>query len=254
VVLLQAYGDAVVEEAPVFAISNYEVTIFCHRNFTDVSDKRTWASPPIAWDSVSLPPRAAWLHFMAVAQGCQDIRSKDLLLRNQVPSTPPSGYTLALPSGEASVRLNAGNRNGYQREGMRQQPARRAKAPAAKAGTATQGSSLDVQASSPVLTDETAGYTSSADRIRPAFLHHDLPVATYRTQDALSVWLSRLPFGPLGDTIPELPWVQLDDLTLTMECLASASLVRVMKVGHRQLILCPGMAGIAVLCNAVSLR
>ncbi len=26
--LLQAYGDAVVEEAPIFAVTNYEVTFF----------------------------------------------------------------------------------------------------------------------------------------------------------------------------------------------------------------------------------
>lgn len=76
--LLQAYGDAVVEEAPLFAISNYEVMFFCHRNFTDVRDKRIWASPPIAWNSVSLPPRAAWLHFLAVAQECCTLRSKSL--------------------------------------------------------------------------------------------------------------------------------------------------------------------------------
>ena len=272
-VLLQAYGDAVVEEAPVFAISTYEVTVFCHRDFTHVRDKRIWASPPIAWDNASLPPRAAWLHFMAVAQDCQDMRSKDLLLRNQVPSTPPSGYPLALPDGEAPVRLNAANRNGYQREGMpdgeapvrlnaanrngyqregmRQQPARCAKAASAKAGTVRQGSSLDVQASSSALSDDTAAYTSSADSMGPALLHHNLPVAAYCTQDALSLWLTRLPLGPLGDTIPELPWIQNDDLTLIMECLASTSLVRVMKVGHMQLkCLCPGMA---VLCNVVSL-
>lgn len=78
--LQQAYSDAVVEEAPIFAISNYEVTFFCHRNFNDVRDKKIWASPPIAWNSVSLPPRAAWLHFLAVAQECRALRSKSLLL------------------------------------------------------------------------------------------------------------------------------------------------------------------------------
>ncbi len=93
------------EEAPVFAITNYEVTVFCHRNLADVTDKRIWASPPISWNSVSLPPRAAWLHFMAVAQSCQDLRSKDILLRGQVPVTPLSGYSLQTTSEELSLRL-----------------------------------------------------------------------------------------------------------------------------------------------------
>lgn len=55
-----AYGDAVAAEAPVFAITNCEVTVFCHRNLTDVTDKRIWAFPPISWNNVCLPPRVAW--------------------------------------------------------------------------------------------------------------------------------------------------------------------------------------------------
>ena len=78
--LLQAYGDAVFEEAPIFAISNYDVTFFCRRHLSEVGNKRTWASPPIAWNEVSLPPRAAWLHFLAVAQECRAAKSKSVLL------------------------------------------------------------------------------------------------------------------------------------------------------------------------------
>ncbi len=200
--LLQAYGAAVVEEAPIFAISNYEVTFFCHRNLNDVRDKRIWASPPIAWNSVSLPPRAAWLHFLDVAQECRTLRSKSLLLRNKVPLNPTSGYPMPLPSGE-TAGLNASTPNGHQTVGSRQQPARRAKH-AAKGGY--QASSLNMQA-----------------------------LGSRRTecaQVAMSSWLSCLQHLPLGDAISELPWVKLDQLKLTMECLGSTSLARVMKVGH----------------------
>ncbi len=200
--LLQAYGAAVVEEAPIFAISNYEVTFFCHRNLNDVRDRRIWASPPIARNSVSLPPRAAWLHFLAVAQECRTLRSKSLLLRNEVPSTPTSGYPVPLPSGE-TVRLNASTPNGHQTVGSRQQPAQRAKH-ATKRGA--QASSLDMQVSSSSLTE--------------------------CAQAALSPWLNCLQHLPLGDAISELPWIKLDQVKLTTECLGSTSLARVIKVGH----------------------
>jgi len=167
-----------------------------------VRDKRIWASAPIAWDSVSLPPRAAWLHFLAVAQECRTLRSKSLLLRNEVPSTPTSGHPVPLPSRE-TVRLNASTPNGRQTVGSRQQPARRAKH-ATKRGA--QARTLDMQASSSSPTE--------------------------CAQVALSPWLSCLQHLPLGDAISELPWVNLDQLQLTMECLGSTSLARVMKVGH----------------------
>ena len=103
----QVYGDAVAEEAPVFAISNYNVTFFCHRNLSDVTDKRIWASPPISWDSSLLPPRAAWLHFMAFGQQCRDENVKCHLLRSSVPLTPKEGYALQNGSQQARLQLNA---------------------------------------------------------------------------------------------------------------------------------------------------
>lgn len=51
-------------------------------------------------------------------------------------------------------------------------------------------------------------------------------------QVALSPWLSCLQHLPLGDAISELPWIKLDQLKLTMECLGSTSLARVMKAHH----------------------
>lgn len=117
VVCLQAYGDAVLEEAPLFAISTYDVTIFCHRNFMDVKDKRIWASPPIAWNSTLVPPRAAWLHFLSVAKICLDVNSKDLLVRSQVPVTPQAA--LPMLSTGAFVSLKSGSGSAYLKEGMR---------------------------------------------------------------------------------------------------------------------------------------
>ena len=91
--------------------------------------------------------------------------------------------------------------NGHQTVGSRQQPARRA-----KHATKEQATSLKMQASSSSLTE--------------------------CSQGALSPWLSCLQHLPLADAISELPWIKLDQLKLTMECLGSTSLARVMKVGH----------------------
>ena len=107
---------------------------------------------------------------------------------------------MLLPSGE-TVKLNASTPNGHQTVGSRQQPARRA-----KHATKEQATSLKMQASRSSLTE--------------------------CSQGALSPWLSCLQHLPLADAISELPWIKLDQLKLTMECLGSTSLARVMKVGH----------------------
>ena len=201
---LQAYGDAVVEEAPIFAISNYEVTFFCRRHLTDVRDKRIWASPPIAWDSASLPPRAAWLHFLGVAQECRNLMSKTTLLRDEVPSAITPGFAVASPSREDG-RLIASLPTGVQTVDTCQQSARRAKH--AAEGRVAQASSMEMAAPSSGLTD--------------------------CPQMALSLWLRSLQELPIEDAIFELPCVEPnDELRLTMECLGSTSLARVMKVGH----------------------
>jgi len=152
------------------------------------------------------PPRAAWLQFLAVAQECSIVGSKNLLLRHEVPSTPTTGYPVASPRG-GNFRVNASIPNGYQTSGRRQQPARQAKGATKRAA---QADSFDMQASSSNL--------------------------TLCPQPALSLWLSCLQGLPHEDAIAELPWVKLGQLRLTMDCLGSTSLVRVMKVGHVQLI------------------
>ncbi len=221
--LLQAYGDAVVEEAPIFAISNYDVTFFCRRHLSEVGDKRIWASPPIAWNEVSLPPRAAWLHFLAVAQECRAAKSKSVLLRDDVPDTPTSGYPAELPN-RRSIRLNAKISNGFYTAGTRQQPARQAKH-ATKQGT--QANSLDMLASSSSL----AG---------------SLKVA-------LSLWLRSHENLADEDDLSELPVIKLDQLKFTMECLGSTSLARVMKVGHALFSSCKLIA-MVMFCITISMQ
>ena len=100
------------EEAPLFAITNYGVTIFCHRDFSIITDKRIWASPPISWNSTLLPPRAAWLHFMAIAEECRIMAVKSRLSRSQVPLTPTHEYALPLSNDGGSRLLNAACKTG----------------------------------------------------------------------------------------------------------------------------------------------
>ncbi|DBB14860.1 TPA: hypothetical protein ACH3X3_004464 [Trebouxia sp. C0006] len=200
--LQQAYGDAVVEEAPIFAISNYDVTFFCRRHLSEVGDKRIWASPPIAWNGASLPPRAAWLHFLAVAQECCAAKSKSVLLQDDVPDTPTSSYPAELPSGR-NIRLDARTLNGFHAAGTRQQPTQQAKH-ATKQWT--QDNSLDMLASSSSLAGS--------------------------LQVALSLWLRSHENLADEDDLSELPVIKLDQLKLTMECLGSTSLARVMKAQH----------------------
>ena len=61
ITFLQAHGDPVVEEAPLFVVSNYNATTFCQQGFSNVCSKGICASPTITWDSPLLLPRAVWL-------------------------------------------------------------------------------------------------------------------------------------------------------------------------------------------------
>ena len=117
-------------------------------------------------------------------------------------------------------------------KGVPQQPAEHAKAAAANAGLVTHVTSLEKQASGTMLTDHNADGNAHDDITEPDVFESDLHNATCSTQDALSMWLEYSSDIPLADALSELPWIRLDVLTLTMECLASSRSVRVMKVGH----------------------
>ncbi len=80
--VLQAYGKAVVDEAPVFVLTNHNVTVFFKRS-QDVRDTCLWASEPF-WISETDPPACAmWAHAL---QQAEELRSwKPLLPCADVP-------------------------------------------------------------------------------------------------------------------------------------------------------------------------
>ena len=81
---LQAYGDAVINEAPVLFVSNYHCTVFLKRN-QHVHNKKLWASEPIWWDRQHPSARSCWLRFLRAADEMQDIKPR--LPRMVVPRT-----------------------------------------------------------------------------------------------------------------------------------------------------------------------
>lgn len=87
---LQAYGDAVLDEAPIFFLTNYHVTVFLKRS-ADVMDKRIWASEPIWYDRIHPPARACWVHGLQLAQQMQPLKRS--LPRVVVPPTV-EGYII----------------------------------------------------------------------------------------------------------------------------------------------------------------
>ena len=134
---------------------------------------------------------------------------------------------------------------------MQKQPVPRAKARAAKS-VRTSGSSLEMQASRALLGDGNIGYLSTTDSVRPVDLHNDLSAAASCTKDKLAMWLQHLAPGAFADATSELCWISFDDPTLTMECLASTAVVRVMKVCRMQLNPCPALFKMDMLCNLLS--
>ena len=82
--VLQVYGDAVMDEAPLLILTNYHVTVFLRRSH-DVQDKRLWASEPIWFDCTDPPARACWVHALQQAEKLRELKQK--LLRAVVPPT-----------------------------------------------------------------------------------------------------------------------------------------------------------------------
>ena len=87
---LQAYGDAIIDEAPLLFVSNYHCTVFLKRS-EHVHNKQLWASEPIWWDQQQPSARSCWLRFLQVADELQDMKPR--LPRMVVPRTA-GGYVL----------------------------------------------------------------------------------------------------------------------------------------------------------------
>ena len=166
---------------------------------------------------MALPPRAAWLHFMAVGQQCHDAQVKSNLSHDSVPCTPSSGYPLPLDAAH-TLQLNAAWQTGYQTKAIREQPSRAAKRQKAQAIALQEdcGPGLQPHSTNAAMdtgTDHTA------------------------TTDTLAAWTSQLPPKHEEVDVAQLPWLPAHKIKLTMECIASTSSVRVMKVSSKSMAL-----------------
>lgn len=121
---MQAYGDAVLDEAPLLVVSNFRQTYFVRRNIHDVADKTLYASPLIAHDHPAdvLPPLAAWLYVLRLAHDWSEQGVKQTLPCNQVPVTPAQGYTLPPGSDHTVITLHAKFSGGSHVKGPRRSP------------------------------------------------------------------------------------------------------------------------------------
>ncbi len=149
---------------------------------------------------------------------------KGRLRREEVPSTPLPDHILPLRHAQATLRLNFALSSGCQLKGTRQQPGRAAKRLQTRTGTLQQDKTQYWQSSSLVMTADTNGSaapTSSASA----------EIAPSETS-LLTAWISQLPHTPRETAISQLPWMQLEQVDLTMECIGCNSLARVLKVGH----------------------
>ena len=101
---LQAYGDSVLDEAPLLAITNYDATIFMRRGEI-VQDKHLYASEPVCFDDTHPSTRGSWLYGL---QQAQELRSlKQVLLRADVPPTQKGNIIQAHPQHSYTLRQQA---------------------------------------------------------------------------------------------------------------------------------------------------
>ena len=112
--------------------------------------------------------------------------------------------------GAHTLQLNAAGRTGYQTKAVREQPSRAAKRQKGQAIAQKADCGRGLQR----VTD--AAMDTGTDHIT--------------TTDALAAWISHLPPEPEEVAVAQLPWLLARKINLTMECIASTSFVRVMKV------------------------
>lgn len=171
------------------------------------------------WHGLTSSCSLAALH----GQQCHDARVKSNLSCDSVPCTPSSGYPLPL-DGAYTLQLNAAWRAGYQTKAPREQPSRAAKR--------QKGQAIALQA-------------DCGPGLQPCTTHAAMDTGTglTTTTDALAAWISQLPPKPDEVAVAQLPWLPAQKVKLTMECIASTSSVRVMKVTFYS---------IALLCSSAS--
>lgn len=143
---------------------------------------------------------------MAVGQQCHDTKVKSNSSCDSVPCTPSSGYLLPL-DGARTLQLNAAWRTGYQIKATREQPSQAVKR--------QKGYAIALQAdcgpgSQPRTIDAATDYLT--------------------TEDVLAAWIIQLPPEPEETAVAKLPWLPAQNITLTVECIASTSFIRVVKI------------------------
>ena len=89
---MQAYGDAILDEAPLLVLTNYHATVFLRRS-GDVRDARLRASEPVWIDQTDPPARACWLHALCQAGELRGLKRQ--LPRAGVPPTAPEQVKFA---------------------------------------------------------------------------------------------------------------------------------------------------------------
>ena len=147
---------------------------------------------------------------MAVGQECHAAHVKKNMSRHDVPPTPTSGYPLSV-DGAYTLQLNAAWQAGCQTRATREQPSRAVKRQKGQliALQADCGPSLQLQ---------------SDDG------HIGLGIDHMTTNTALAAWTSQLLPEQADVAVAQMPWLPTHKMHLTMECVASTSCVRVMKV------------------------
>ncbi len=88
------------DEAPVFALTSFNATVFLKRS-SDVTDNRVWAAEPIWVDQPGTPARAAWANGLLEAESLSSLKQR--LSRTLV---PPSEHQ-AQGSGSLPLELSA---------------------------------------------------------------------------------------------------------------------------------------------------
>jgi len=117
----QAYGDAVTDQAPLLLVSNWNTTLLFSRSLVDVEDKSLQVAE-WTWDSADVPPLGAFLYVLHLAHSLWHSNAKQLLPREQVPTTPPSGYALQL----GAQQMQLVRCTGLRQAAARRQPPRTA--------------------------------------------------------------------------------------------------------------------------------
>lgn len=232
---MQAYGDAVFDEAPLLVLTNYRQSYFLRRNLSNVTDKTLYASPPIAHDNPAhvLPPLAAWLYVLKLVDDYSRQGVKQKLPRAEVPSTPVLGYPLT-PGVTLRARSSGGScvtgarRSARLAEQSRNRKRDRQQADTSQANTCQAGVQQAPLSQAAILADASGRRTADAStghkRSRTS-----LPEQAKQQQHATEVQ-HHIDTYLEARTAGVLPQLTLKQLNLTTYSLGGSAECKVLKV------------------------